>query len=175
MIRRPPRSTQAKTLFPYTTLFRSPAFIALLLSSRLFSLLLSCLHPSVSFPCHPLFVPHTFLPSPLLFPLLPWLISFCYSISLINRQMCGDRSSLIYWAPQIPLEAWLASSFTVYVVNPSTKPSTPPPQVNILSALSVHSPPPPSLSHDETLLLPGGPPLSAPSRDRKSTRLNSSH
>ena len=25
MIRRPPRSTQAKTLFPYTTLFRSPA------------------------------------------------------------------------------------------------------------------------------------------------------
>ena len=24
MIRRPPRSTQAKTLFPYTTLFRSP-------------------------------------------------------------------------------------------------------------------------------------------------------
>ena len=26
MIRRPPRSTQAKTLFPYTTLFRSPLF-----------------------------------------------------------------------------------------------------------------------------------------------------
>src|SRR5213596_1978034 len=25
MIRRPPRSTQARTLFPYTTLFRSPA------------------------------------------------------------------------------------------------------------------------------------------------------
>src|SRR5216110_3964832 len=25
MIRRPPRSTQAHTLFPYTTLFRSPA------------------------------------------------------------------------------------------------------------------------------------------------------
>ena len=27
MIRRPPRSTQAKTLFPYTTLFRSPASV----------------------------------------------------------------------------------------------------------------------------------------------------
>src|SRR5216110_3710212 len=26
MIRRPPRSTQAHTLFPYTTLFRSPGF-----------------------------------------------------------------------------------------------------------------------------------------------------
>ena len=28
MIRRPPRSTQAKTLFPYTTLFRSALFLA---------------------------------------------------------------------------------------------------------------------------------------------------
>ena len=28
MIRRPPRSTQAKTLFPYTTLFRSPRWLA---------------------------------------------------------------------------------------------------------------------------------------------------
>src|SRR3546814_2196211 len=27
MIRRPPRSTRTDTLFPYTTLFRSPAFI----------------------------------------------------------------------------------------------------------------------------------------------------
>ena len=30
MIRRPPRSTQAKTLFPYTTLFRSTMFVAAL-------------------------------------------------------------------------------------------------------------------------------------------------
>src|SRR3546814_17037523 len=29
MIRRPPRSTRTDTLFPYTTLFRSPAFLAL--------------------------------------------------------------------------------------------------------------------------------------------------
>ena len=29
MIRRPPRSTQAKTLFPYTTLFRSPGLHAI--------------------------------------------------------------------------------------------------------------------------------------------------
>ena len=29
MIRRPPRSTQAKTLFPYTTLFRSPRLCSL--------------------------------------------------------------------------------------------------------------------------------------------------
>jgi uncharacterized protein YdeI (YjbR/CyaY-like superfamily) len=28
MIRRPPRSTQPTTLFPYTTLFRSPAALA---------------------------------------------------------------------------------------------------------------------------------------------------
>src|SRR3546814_15276759 len=28
MIRRPPRSTRTDTLFPYTTLFRSPPFIA---------------------------------------------------------------------------------------------------------------------------------------------------
>src|SRR3546814_13434357 len=27
MIRRPPRSTRTDTLFPYTTLFRSPAFV----------------------------------------------------------------------------------------------------------------------------------------------------
>src|SRR3546814_8021553 len=31
MIRRPPRSTRTDTLFPYTTLFRSQAFIAILL------------------------------------------------------------------------------------------------------------------------------------------------
>src|SRR3546814_13225396 len=31
MIRRPPRSTRTDTLFPYTTLFRSPIFIALAL------------------------------------------------------------------------------------------------------------------------------------------------
>ena len=31
MIRRPPRSTQAQTLFPYTTLFRSPADAALMM------------------------------------------------------------------------------------------------------------------------------------------------
>src|SRR3546814_6815367 len=30
MIRRPPRSTRTDTLFPYTTLFRSPDFVALL-------------------------------------------------------------------------------------------------------------------------------------------------
>src|SRR3546814_11885627 len=29
MIRRPPRSTRTDTLFPYTTLFRSPAAVAL--------------------------------------------------------------------------------------------------------------------------------------------------
>ena len=37
MIRRPPRSTQAKTLFPYTTLFRSPFLYSFLLFSPLFS------------------------------------------------------------------------------------------------------------------------------------------
>ena len=40
MIRRPPRSTQAKTLFPYTTLFRSPLSLSPSLSLPLsFSLL----------------------------------------------------------------------------------------------------------------------------------------
>src|SRR3546814_14192817 len=32
MIRRPPRSTRTDTLFPYTTLFRSPAYRSLLLA-----------------------------------------------------------------------------------------------------------------------------------------------
>src|SRR3546814_15525412 len=37
MIRRPPRSTRSDTLFPYTTLFRSPAFIlAAVLATPLF-------------------------------------------------------------------------------------------------------------------------------------------
>ena len=35
MIRRPPRSTQAKTLFPYTTLFRSPPHLLVFLTSSL--------------------------------------------------------------------------------------------------------------------------------------------
>ena len=34
MIRRPPRSTQAKTLFPYTTLFRSPMLHPLLCTQK---------------------------------------------------------------------------------------------------------------------------------------------
>src|SRR3546814_7566304 len=34
MIRRPPRSTRTDTLFPYTTLFRSPAFEAKIHSVR---------------------------------------------------------------------------------------------------------------------------------------------
>jgi hypothetical protein len=34
MIRRPPRSTQPTTLFPYTTLFRSAALAAAQLASR---------------------------------------------------------------------------------------------------------------------------------------------
>src|SRR3546814_1275400 len=34
MIRRPPRSTRTDTLFPYTTLFRSPAALATTTSSR---------------------------------------------------------------------------------------------------------------------------------------------
>src|SRR3546814_2621229 len=34
MIRRPPRSTRTDTLFPYTTLFRSPAGMALRLAFR---------------------------------------------------------------------------------------------------------------------------------------------
>src|SRR3546814_5678431 len=35
MIRRPPRSTRTDTLFPYTTLFRSPFAVSLLLSGLL--------------------------------------------------------------------------------------------------------------------------------------------
>src|SRR3546814_21087777 len=34
MIRRPPRSTRTDTLFPYTTLFRSPDLIRIIASSR---------------------------------------------------------------------------------------------------------------------------------------------
>src|SRR3546814_2718048 len=34
MIRRPPRSTRTDTLFPYTTLFRSCFFLALLIRTR---------------------------------------------------------------------------------------------------------------------------------------------
>src|SRR3546814_19832813 len=34
MIRRPPRSTRTDTLFPYTTLFRSPYFTCLALAGR---------------------------------------------------------------------------------------------------------------------------------------------
>src|SRR3546814_8889144 len=35
MIRRPPRSTRTDTLFPYTTLFRSPLFFAAALPQRM--------------------------------------------------------------------------------------------------------------------------------------------
>src|SRR3546814_11996886 len=40
MLRRPPRSTRTDTLFPYTTLFRSPLFVGLLIY-LLFALALS--------------------------------------------------------------------------------------------------------------------------------------
>src|SRR3546814_15809543 len=42
MIRRPPRSTRADTLFPYTTLFRSGRRRRLLLGSGLLGLLTGC-------------------------------------------------------------------------------------------------------------------------------------
>src|SRR3546814_9416844 len=35
MIRRPPRSTRTDTLFPYTTLFRSPGIVGLLIAHAL--------------------------------------------------------------------------------------------------------------------------------------------
>src|SRR3546814_203789 len=40
MIRRPPRSTRPDTLFPYTTLFRSPLFLILGLYTRMGGLLI---------------------------------------------------------------------------------------------------------------------------------------
>src|SRR3546814_6661034 len=40
MIRRPPRSTRTYTLFPYTTLFRSPEILGLLLVAALFAAIL---------------------------------------------------------------------------------------------------------------------------------------
>src|SRR3546814_9445155 len=46
MIRRPPRSTRTDTLFPYTTLFRSPLSFALS-SSRLYPLSLPGPHPEL--------------------------------------------------------------------------------------------------------------------------------
>ena len=67
MIRRPPRSTQAKTLFPYTTLFRSPLSLRGPLSPRAASF-----HPPLPSDLSPR--PHIF-PSPSFilppFPSLP--------------------------------------------------------------------------------------------------------
>src|SRR3546814_1876476 len=49
MIRRPPRSTRTDTLFPYTTLFRSPDRICLPGQGCLFRLCVPGLHPQMSF------------------------------------------------------------------------------------------------------------------------------
>ena len=56
MIRRPPRSTQAKTLFPYTTLFRSTGIASK--NSLYFSLFVSAFFPSSQslFPCEMLWL-----------------------------------------------------------------------------------------------------------------------
>src|SRR3546814_17838822 len=46
MIRRPPRSTRTDTLFPYTTLFRSPALLAEARGAELPIAGLMCLPPA---------------------------------------------------------------------------------------------------------------------------------
>ena len=84
MIRRPPRSTQAKTLFPYTTLFRSSSFVCKIGITRmagtaqlqggkgLVCAVTSGPSPPEGDPTHP---PSSALgrPRPVFSPLAPWL------------------------------------------------------------------------------------------------------